>query len=402
MSERIFLFDLDGVLIQPGGYRAAVRASLDYFASRLGAGPQDLAEETISIFEAQGITSEWDMVPISLAILLEGIAAREGRFSGWDSLEGAVNELSTRPPAPVSVDYAATIRKLPAYLQPPAAPSDAILANITRAGAGELFPHLSGSAILQDLFGRTRDLRRCATSTVFQNFILGDRLFSETYGVPAKFAVDSYLAQYDQVVVAPDWRARLLRENRAGALKIAAITARPSMPPVRLGDAGSGYSPEAEQALELAGLSGIAFMGYGSILYLAGLLGQSAELLLKPSPVQALAALLAALGEPAWPALLEAAQLAGVSWPQGQARPVELSRNHFRPGASFAIHIFEDSPIGIQATQAAAQILRKLDVDVRLSAWGITQNPDKRAALERLGARVFPDVNQALDVAFSE
>lgn len=400
MPERIFLFDLDGVLIQPGGYRAAVRATLKYFAERLGVGPQLLDEETISIFESQGITSEWDMVPISLAILLDQIAACSADLPRWDTIDAAILEAAGNAIHIERVDFAATIRKLPFYLAPPLAPSDAILRTIQQSGRNELFPHLQGEEILQDLFGRTRELTRCATSVVFQNYILGDRLFTETYGTRALFYGESYLDQFDRVEMSDEWRIRILREVQANFIKAAAITARPSLPPVKLTGGMNGYSPEAEQALRLAGLSGIPFIGYGSIQYLAQQLQQSPENLLKPSPVQALAALRVAMGDETWPALVEAAKLAGISTDGLNAVHSDPQADHFRVGSEFSIHIFEDSPIGIQATQGAAEILKKSGLNIRQYAWGITQNEDKKAALQQLGARVYRDINQALDAAF--
>ena len=400
MPERIFLFDLDGVLIKPGGYRAAVRATLNYFASRLGVGPQVLDEETLSIFESLGITSEWDMVPISLAILLDQISAMMPTRSEWMTINDAIKEVGAASIQIETVDFETIIRKLPPYLALPMAPSDTILQIFNQSDTNELFPHLKNMGILRDLFGQTRDLLQCPTSSVFQNYILGGRVFTETYNTQAIFSSESYLDQFDSVLISEVWRIRIQREIEAHFIKIAAITARPSLPPTKLIDTINDYSPEAEQAIRLAGFVGIPFIGYGSLQYLAQQLHQSPELFLKPSPVQALAALRVAMGDQPWPALLEAARIAGVSVQNINLGQKEQPIDLFKPGRSISIHIFEDSPIGIQATQAAAQILMKLGLDIHLSAWGITQNKDKKAALQELGAQVFCDVNQALRAAF--
>jgi phosphoglycolate phosphatase-like HAD superfamily hydrolase len=52
----IWLFDLDGVLIHPGGYREALRRTVAHFSRRAGYPDEPLAEETIEAFEANGIT----------------------------------------------------------------------------------------------------------------------------------------------------------------------------------------------------------------------------------------------------------------------------------------------------------------------------------------------------------
>ena len=63
-------------------------------------------------------------------------------------------------------------------------------------------------------------------------------------------------------------------------------------------------------------------------------------------------------------------------------------------------HIFEDSPIGVQALQAGRAVLKRHGVELNLHTWGIATNPDKRRALEALGAPVFVDINQALTSVF--
>lgn len=64
----IFLFDIDGVLVEPAGYRAAVHATLRHFLAPAGI-PACLLpdDEILQDFEASGLTSEWDMVPVRLA-----------------------------------------------------------------------------------------------------------------------------------------------------------------------------------------------------------------------------------------------------------------------------------------------------------------------------------------------
>jgi len=44
---QVWLFDLDGVLICPGGYRAALKATVNHFTRAMGLGDYPLADETI-------------------------------------------------------------------------------------------------------------------------------------------------------------------------------------------------------------------------------------------------------------------------------------------------------------------------------------------------------------------
>ena len=57
---KIILLDVDGVLVYPGGYRAALRATLDHFIYPT----LEIDEETLTELERRGIASEWDMAPL--------------------------------------------------------------------------------------------------------------------------------------------------------------------------------------------------------------------------------------------------------------------------------------------------------------------------------------------------
>ena len=49
MEPTVFLFDVDGVLVKPGGYRAAVRATVNYFTRQLNLGDLSPSDETVAI-----------------------------------------------------------------------------------------------------------------------------------------------------------------------------------------------------------------------------------------------------------------------------------------------------------------------------------------------------------------
>ena len=69
----VVLLDIDGVLIRPGGYRAALHATLNHFARLMGIPDFKFHEEQIAGFERRGITSEWDMVPLLLGAVWNDI-----------------------------------------------------------------------------------------------------------------------------------------------------------------------------------------------------------------------------------------------------------------------------------------------------------------------------------------
>ena len=148
------------------------------------------------------------------------------------------------------------------------------------------------------------------------------------------------------------------------------------------------YSPEAELALDVVGLSAAPLVGYGQVCQLAELSGHSPEEMVKPSPVQALAAIGAALERgDTLPALLGAERL------------------FFKGDASFyhglpplEVHIFEDAAGGVRAVRQACALLVKAGLEVTVLAWGISANVDKVATLRQAGADIYSDVNQAINI----
>lgn len=383
----VTLFDLDGVLIRPGGYRAAVKATVNYFAHCMGLGDLAPEENELAFFEAHGVTSEWDMVPICLAFLLERINS---------SVLGGLPDVPLLEVLPwiqaqglrASSDYRADFSRMIPYLNPKIPAAQALLDAIQ---AGRLFPDAKNAIYMRELLGSTRQLPKSVTMQVFQNFILGDQGFQNAYGFSAGFETSSTLQTFDQSLLSTENRAWLKNLISQRLILPAVITARPSLSPDGVEDGQNAYSPEAEMALDLTGLGKIPLVGFGSLQFLASRMGVMTESLLKPSPVHALAGIAVALGAGVQESLDWAA-----AW-NGTGRPAD---GRLQLPARLRLHIFEDSPIGIQACQKAVVLLHESGIDAALSIWGVAENPDKISALQSLGARIFPDVNQAVQAAF--
>ena len=71
MATNFVLFDIDGVIIKPYGYRQAVYDTTSHFLNELELLSVSIDEDEISAFESIGITSEWDIVPVFLMIVIE-------------------------------------------------------------------------------------------------------------------------------------------------------------------------------------------------------------------------------------------------------------------------------------------------------------------------------------------
>lgn len=370
---RILLFDLDGVLVNPLGYRAALRASVNHFRAAWGWQPDDLPEEEIALFEAHGITSEWDMLPLILASQLQQTALEGARLPS-ELPTGAEGGL----PAPKN---RAALRETLATLQNGIHPGEHPAQAALRLNLFTRLPR----PLQNNLLANTRHVQHSQTTRVFQHFVLGDSGYAQTYARPAEFRSPSLLREEDQPLLSTEWRAHLIAARAAQKLSYVALTARPSLPP--RGIPSLGFSPEAELALACIGLPDMPLIGYGRLQYLAQQAGGEAEQFLKPSPVQALAAILAALGDPEDRALWHALTI---------QREKRLNHHRLAASGDYEIVVFEDSPGGIRAGLNAVTLLRELGVAAHFQGYGITTNPDKQRVLENLGAQVFPEVNDAL------
>jgi hypothetical protein len=285
----------------------------------------------------------------------------------------------------IQANFREEIVQLAPFLKKPGVPAAESLLDAVQAG--RVYQHSRKARYLTDLLGDTRHMAGSETLRVFQNLILGNVGFEQAYGFPAEFTCESYLKRFDSSLLTPETQIRLKSLMVEGGMRAAVITARPSLAPAGTTDAGNDYSPEAEMAMDLTGIGRIPVVGFGTIQFLSEKIGVLPDSMIKPSPVQALAAIAAACGGEMAAALDWAAAKVfenGQS-PAGQTIPTR-----------FTLHIFEDSAIGIQACQRATAILQRNGIDAAIKAWGIACNPDKIKALEAVGARIFPDVNQAI------
>ncbi|NPA92413.1 MAG: hypothetical protein GXO56_01865, partial [Chloroflexi bacterium] len=286
---KVLLFDVDGVLVAPLGYREAVRATCQHFMKQWGWPLPPPDEATIAFYEAHGITSEWDIVPLYLAALWDAWAAQYGAPPA-DALT------APRPfPPPAEPLPTASVARLARHLSPGDYPTSRAL-QLQREGVEDApFPHLGAHPLVEALLSQTRDVYHHPVTRVFQQFALGSEAFAATYGLPAEVQTPSFLRRYDRPLLSEDERARVKEALASGVACAAAYTARPSGPPRGVSHM-RGYAPEAEMALEAVGLPDLPLVGYGRLVYFAAQRGlPTAEILLKPAAFHALAAIFAAL-----------------------------------------------------------------------------------------------------------
>lgn len=360
---RIILLDVDGVLVQPAGYRAALRATVNYFIE-----PQlDIQEETLTELEKRGISSEWDMSPLLLASYWNELLSRQPMPDLPSEVSSAAIEINRRR----NVDVP-THLSIPKFsLIPGQYPAESAF----NAGCFASIPY----DLRRNLLTETRNVRKSDTMRLFQHFTLGSRQYTEAYDLPPEFEAESFLLIHDISNINDEIRAKLCKSNNY----LAAFTSRPSRPPREIVGSILGYAPEAELALELSGLSNIPLIAFGKLEYLAAQYGLDPATLVKPSPVQALAAVLAAWTGDEWISLQAANQ-----W-----RETGLSHGIFNQlPKSFELIVVEDTIGGIHSVRSAGEILKKAGLDVQVRAIGLTSgHSTKASAFEQAGVQYFQD-----------
>jgi hypothetical protein len=246
---------------------------------------------------------------------------------------------------------------------------------------------------LETLFGHTHNFARAPITQHFQTLVIGSDAIPATYDVAPLFDSPPYLRDYDVPLLDDDIRNRLLA--LLGNLTVAGAvlyTARPSLPPADIAASRLGYSPEGEMARALVGLESLPLIGLGHVQWLAGRVGADVATLVKPSPVQALAAIGAAASG------MEALAL-DAAW--------ELYSAHrlIPPLAdldALVVHVFEDSAGGLRAVRDAVAALKAAGVAADFRPYGITPATGAKAeTMAGLGVTTYRSVNDALAAALA-
>jgi len=395
----IFLLDIDGVLIKPGGYRTALHRTIAHFLEQLGLPDTfNLTEEEIGTFEANGITSEWDMIPLTFAILFDKALSNAKIL--LPSLQQAIEWFRNSNPIVERPSYIENIAEWLGMAIPSLPLADALFSRLQQNPDNHPFRNLAGQPFTVEILGNTRDFSANAFSRMFQNHVLGKTLFSQYYPNLPVIQVESTLENYDEPNLEPTLQQELREQIKSGKIRAAAMTLRPNRVENISFNGNScraGFSPEAEIALNLSGLEGLPLAGYGTLLWAGEQYELEIDQILKPSEFHALTAITLTFTD-----FTKALHLAmNLYHPDHRTTPQELSLSlgDFLPDESLHIHVFEDSPNGIRSVIRASEILKNAGWPVKLNLWGITDHPHKKKALQDLGAKVFNNVNEAIATA---
>jgi len=368
MSKKFFLFDMDGVLLEHGGYHQALKASVVRIGKSLGAPNIELSDDQIAQFEALSVTNEWDSLAICSALILTHAWQVDGSirlareitprtvnvFHGQPDFQGFLDCFDRVGPLPGESAYGKIIQENPWLTE-------------------------SQRRHLEDILFNCRDIYQSLTLPVHQEAVLGSRAFQESYQLQPKLNTGSFLLMYDQPILSIEHVRQLRAWLRKINHHVGILTNRPNATPPDYISA-----PEAEMGAKLVGLEGTPLMGSGMLnWYAESQCGLPQHTFLKPNPVHTLSLLQICLGQPAPKALNLSVDLWRGMADQGNWAILQ--------GAE--IFIFEDSVKGLQSGIAAKSLLKSLGIEIQLRLIGITENLIKKDALLGIAEKVLPTIN---------
>lgn len=390
----LFLFDVDSVLVEPTGYLMALQETVAHFACRMGVGKQVPTEEEVRTFEAYAIGSEWDSGPTCVAALLIERLRHEPTLPLPAVWIEALNLLGSRPFELPRFDFGALAIRVGRRLNGRTGAADAaraVLWEETQQIAGLAATTLAAlDALLETLLGHTHDFYRAPLTRHFQHLAIGSQAILQTYGVLPDFESPPYLRLYDRPLLAAGTRERIEEAVASERVRVALYTARPSLPPRGVDGVRLGYSPEAELAGDLVEMEDYPLIGMGRMQWLAEQIGQSVSALVKPAPVQGLAAM-------------------GAAWSGDERESLEAALALWMDGRLCApftgmdrvtVHVFEDAVRGLAAVEGGIRLLQAAGLEVAYCPYGIVSDDDvKRAAMAARGVACYPTVNEAVEAA---
>jgi hypothetical protein len=369
MTNKFLLFDMDGVLVAPGGYRQALKSSIRRMGRAIGIPKAEISEQQIAHFEALSITNEWDTLAICTALMLIQVWEIDHRIRlTAHNHPSVVKNLTTNPNFQQFLNTFTEVGPLPGH---------SAFKKIKKE-----FPGLNLEQLqhLKEILYKCRDINNSLTLPSHQETVLGSHTFNAYYGLEPQLNTESFLLKYDKPAISSDQQLRLINwlENQKHYAGI--LTNRPNSTPEHHLSA-----PEAEMGARLVGMDNFPILGSGMLYWYAKTQSSLPEhSLLKPNSVHVLALLQICLGKSPSKAIHSAFLL----WRD------KTNRNQWQVLQGANVIIFEDSLKGLQSGIAAKSILRDVHIDINLELIGVTDSLIKKQALMNVADRIISSVDQ--------
>ena len=368
MTEEFLLFDMDGVLLMPGGYQQALKASIKRIGKALGAPKTEITSEQIHHFEALSVTNEWDSLAICTALVLLQVWRIDSNMRLTDeNAPKPENYLNEKPDFQSFLESFNHVGPLPGE-----SAFQKIMTENTWLDPDQ-------KVHLEEILFNCRDIYRSITLPTHQETVLGSQAFQENYQLEPKLNIQSYLLKYDQPVLSPEQVNQLRAWLEHQGHHIGILTNRPNGTPPDFISA-----PEAELGAKLVGLAGVPLLGSGSLnWYAESKCALPQHTFLKPNPVHTLGLMQICLGKDIEEALSKSIAL----W-EGQGKKADWESFE---GAK--VFIFEDSIKGLQSGLSAKSLLGELGIEINLQLIGVSENPIKKQALLEIAEQIIPTIN---------
>ena len=392
LGTNFLLFDIDGVLINPSGYRKAVYDTTSYFLNKLGFAKISINEEIITTFESIGITSEWDIIPLYLIIVTELSLIENQTDNTLDNIQDCYNFFRKYEFQPEQKEIISTVLTLKGFLQDGVSVCDSLVNQNFENKSIHVFKNVRStmSWIISEWLIESRNILKSEILQYFQNLILGSELFHEITGLDWIIESEPYLVKYDSPLVLDEVRHKISNLNSKGNIFPSVITARPSSFPNGHTLENSQLNfPEAELALKCLKLEHIPCVGFGALEFLGKEKDGSGDQFVKPSPVHAMTAILISSGMD----IIDALRLSYDYIFNERHKQIVDYLSGFTPPIN--VRIFEDSSIGIQSLATVCEQLTNNGLPINMIAYGISTQQIKIDALIKENAIIYPTINEA-------
>jgi len=397
LVQSILLFDLDGVLIYPGGYKAAFRATLENLLSKMHVSFYMPSIDIYETFESVGIGSEWDMLPITFVIILDHILPHVPEIKDLTSFEDCLGVVSKHSLSENVIDYHQTLKAITPLFSASDTPLNGMLEHLSET---ELLPNIQSTALLKGVITESRSINNSLILRTFQNYVLGDKAFEKIYHQPADFSTPSFIEVFDRSLISNTSLNKIKSLVKNPNTYPVVSTLRTSAPPKEICFPQDRFPSESDLALDLLDGFSPPVIGYGKMANLANEYGVPVESLIKPSPIQTLGAIATAYSGKEWDALRWAHHIHNMHERNTTLKEINDRFNIHLPKQA-DIHIFEDANIGIISCNEAASLLSALGYQYNYYLWGIALEQQKITALQNVGAKVFSSFDEAIDHVFS-
>jgi phosphoglycolate phosphatase-like HAD superfamily hydrolase len=173
--KHLFLFDVDGVLVEARGYLRALQDTVAHFARRMGVGDPVLTEDEVRAGEAHGLTSEWDSAPTYILALFIERLRREPSLALPARWEDALATLAARPFALPHPDYITLVARAGARRRDFKETSHAVRSVLwDDAQALPVAQREVVGAILDELLADTHNFACAPITQYFQHLVIGN------------------------------------------------------------------------------------------------------------------------------------------------------------------------------------------------------------------------------------